>query len=168
MKILIAHAGKTGCTREMAELLASGIPNHEVTLADLNTQAPDPRAFDHVVIGGSIRFNRVRKGLRRYLKTYGEALAAVPHTLFLCCAFSDQFAHYMTVAFPANVRATAADALYFGGDLSLSRQKGIDKFFTRLLRNGIKDGEEDGLVLPCLLPEHVRVLADRLRLAERK
>lgn len=165
MKILIAYAGKTGCSREMAELLAAGIPNQEVTLADLNAQTPDPSAFDHVVIGGSIRFNRAHKALRRYLKAHGGALAAVPHTLFLCCAFGDQFAHYMTVAFPAEVRKTAEDALYFGGDLSLSRQKGLDKFFTRLLRNGIKEGEEDGLVLPCLLPEHVRVLADRLRLA---
>ena len=163
MRILIAYASKTGSAREMATLLAENLPNQEVTLCDLGTEQPDPSGFDHVVLGGSIRMNRAHKALRAYLARYGEVLCAIPHTLFLCCAFSDQLDHYFAVAFDRALLDSAEECVYFGGDLTLSRQRGFDKFLTRLLRNGILEGEEDGLCLPNLLPEHVRLLADRLR-----
>ena len=56
-----------------------------------------------------------------------------------------------------------AETVYFGGDLSLSRQKGLDKLVTRMIRNSILESEDEEAVLPTLLPEHVRTLADRLR-----
>lgn len=163
MKLLIAYAGKTGSAAEMAALLAKHIPNHELTVCNLAESAPDPAAFDYVVLGASIRYNRVQKPLRAYIDAHREVLCAMPHTLFLCCAFPDQLEHYFAVAFPRELRESAESMEYFGGDLSLSRQRGIDKIITRMLRNSILEGEEDGLVLPTLLPEHVRLLADRLR-----
>ena len=163
MKILIAYASKTGSTREMAALLAEHIQNQEVTLCDLSAEQPDPTAFDHVVIGGPIRMNRAHKALRTYVSTYTSALCEVPHTLFLCCAFPEQFEHYLRVSFPSKVIHSAEDAVYFGGDLSLSRQRGLTKLLTRMIRNSILESEDEGSVLPNLLPEHVRLLADRLR-----
>ena len=35
MRILIAYAGKSGTSKKGAELLASMLPNHDVTVADL-------------------------------------------------------------------------------------------------------------------------------------
>lgn len=163
MRILIAYASKTGSAREMATLLAENLPNQEVTLCDLGTTQPDPAAFDYVVLGGSIRMNRAHKALRAYLSQYGKELVSIPHTLFLCCAFADQLDHYFGVAFDRALLDSAEERVYFGGDMSLSRQRGFDKFMTRLLRNAILEGEEDGLCLPNLLPEHVRLLADSLR-----
>lgn len=164
MKLLIAYGSKTGSAREMAELLASELARHDVTLADLCVVRPDPASFDYVVLGTSIRMNRAQKCVQRYVKKYHDALCSVPHTLFLCCAFSDQFDHYCAVAFPREVIETAEECVYFGGDLSLSRQRGMDKVLTRMLRNNILENEdEEGTFLPSLLPEHVRVLADRLR-----
>ena len=163
MRLLIAYASKTGCSREMATLLAQCIPNQEVTLCDVAQEQKDPRAFDHVVIGGPIHMNRSHKALRAYVAKYKDALCEVPHTLFLCCAFPEQFEHYLRVCFPAEIISTAEDAVYFGGDLSLSRQRGFTKWLTRMLRNSILESEEEDSVLPCLLPEHVRLLADVLR-----
>ncbi len=164
MKILIAYGSKTGSAEEMATLLATELARHDVTLADLATERPDPAQFDYVVLGTSIRMNRAQKSVRRYIAKYKEALCNVPHTLFLCCAFSDQFDHYCGVAFPRELIETAEERLYFGGDLSLSRQHGMDKVLTRMLRNSILENEdEEGCLLPTLLPEHVRALADRLR-----
>lgn len=163
MKLLIAYASKSGCAREMATMLAEQLPRHEVTLCDLAKEQPDPTAFDYAVVGGSIRINKVHKALRRYLEKYGEALERVPHTLFLCCAFAEYLDHYYAVAFPRELRESADELVYFGGDLSLSRQKGIDKWLTRMIRNSILESEEENAVLPTLLPEHVRALADRLR-----
>lgn len=163
MKLLIAYASKSGCAREMATMLAEQLPRHEVTLCDLAKEQLDPAAFDYVVVGGSIRINKAHKALRRYLEKYTEALVKVPHTLFLCCAFAEYLDHYFGVAFSRELRESADRKVYFGGDLSLSRQKGLDKLLARLLRNSILESEEEDAVLPTLLPEHVRTLADHLR-----
>ena len=163
MKLLIAYATKSGCTREMAELLAGELFRHDVTLADLSDTRPDPSQFDYVVLGTSIRMNRAVRSLRHYVAKHAKALCAVPHTLFLCCAFSDQFDHYLGVAFPRELIETAERCVYFGGDLTLARQRGTDKIITRMLRNGILESEDEDAVLPTLLPEHVRALADHLR-----
>ncbi|MBO7342046.1 MAG: hypothetical protein J6U87_05135 [Clostridia bacterium] len=163
MKLLIAFASKSGCAREMATMLGELLPRHEVTLCDLAHEQPDPTAFDHVVLGGSIRINKAHKALRAYIEKHGEALLSVPHTLFLCCAFAEQLEHYFAVAFPRALRESAEQTVYFGGDLSLSRQKGLDKLLTRMIRNSILESEDENAVLPTLLPEHVRTLADHLR-----
>ena len=163
MKLLIAYASKSGCAREMATLLAEQLPRHEVTLCDLAKEQPDPAAFDYAVVGGSIRMNKAHKALRAYIEKYGKVLEKVPHTLFLCCAFAEQLEHYFAVAFPRALRESAERTVYFGGDLSLSRQRGLDKLLTRMIRNSILESEEEDAVLPTLLPEHVRTLADHLR-----
>lgn len=163
MKILIAYGSKTGSAREMATLLCEQLAPHEVTTVDLAVQTPDPTGFDYVVLGTSIRMNRAQKSVMRYVDAHAAALCRIPHALFLCCAFSDQFDHYLRVAFPREVIDTAEECLYFGGDLSLSRQHGFAKMLTRMLRNSILESEEDQVVLPTLLPEHVRAFADRLR-----
>ena len=163
MKLLIAYASKSGCAREMAAMLGEQLPRHEVTLCDLAAEQPDPTAFDYVVVGGSIRMNRAHKALRKYLDKYEKELVSVPHTLFLCCAFFEQLDHYFGVAFSHELRESAEEMLYFGGDLTLSRQRGLDKLLARMIRNSILESEDEDNVLPTLLPEHVRTLADRLR-----
>ena len=163
MKLLIAYAGKSGCAREMATMLAELLPRHEVTLCDLVHEQPDPTAFDYAVVGGSIRMNKAHKALRHYIEKHGEALVKVPHTLFICCAFAEHLDHYYGVAFPRELRESADELVYFGGDLTLSRQKGWDKWLARMIRNSILESEDEENVLPTLLPEHVRMLAERLR-----
>ena len=163
MRILIAYATKTGASREMCVLLASLLPNHEVTVADLSETAPSPLAFDYVVLGSPVRMGKLHRAARAYLKAHGDALARVAHTLFLCCAFADQFENYAEMLYPRKVLESADEVLYFGGELNLSRQRGFDKFLVRMMRSAIRDSEDDEAMLPGLLPEHVRLLADRLR-----
>ena len=163
MKILIAYASKTGTAREMCTLLASLLPNHEVTLADLATAAPDPQAFDYIVLGAPVRMGKLHRAARTYLKEQSERIAARPHTLFLCCAFADQFENYAEMLYPAKLLESAEEILYFGGELDLSRQRGFDKLLVRMMRNAIQESEDDEAMLPGPLPEHVRMLADRLR-----
>lgn len=163
MRILIAYAGKTGGSAEMAELLARLLPNHSVTLLDLRTQDISPEGYDYVVLGGAIRFAKLPREAKEYLKKYEKALSALPHTLFLCCAFAEQFENYADRVFSKSLRESAEEILYFGGELNLSAQRGFDKLLVRMMRNSIKESEDDEAVLPGLLPEHVRLLADRLR-----
>ena len=163
MRILIAYATKSGTCKQAAELLATQLPNHDVTLADLAETAPVVGDFDYIVLGGPIRMNKAHKALRSFLKVQSAALCAVPHTLFLCCAFADQFENYLEMTYSKELLESADDVMYFGGELDVSKQKGIDKLLTRMLRSSIRDSEEDDVMLPGFMPEHVRLLADRLR-----
>ncbi len=163
MKILIAYASKTGTTRQAAEMLAQGLQNHTVTLADLSETDPVPGDFDYIVLGGPIRAAKAHKSLRNYLKRREAALCAVPHTLFLCCAYADLFEDYALMTYPAPLLESAEELLYFGGVIDLSLQRGTDKWIARMMRNEIIEDEDGEGVLPGLMPEHIRILADRLR-----
>ena len=163
MKLLIAYASKSGTAKKAAEELAAALPHHAVTLADLAVQQPDPAAFDYAVVGGSIRMGKAYKPLRRYLAVHGKTLADVPHALFLCCAFPDQLEHYQAITFPTALRESAEHLVYFGGELDVAKQKGIDRLLTRMMRSAIQNDEDGELTLPGYLPEHIRLLADVLR-----
>lgn len=167
MNILIAYASKSGTTKEAAEMLAELLTNHAVTLADLEKTTPVPTDFDYIVLGGPIRMGKAHKALRRYLAKYDEALCEIPHTLFLCCSIPHQFEHYLESTFSDELRESAEEALYFGGELNPSKQRGFDKLIVRMIRSSIEESaeeeEDEDAVIPGLLPEHIRMLADRLR-----
>jgi len=163
MRILIAYAGKSGTSKKGAELLASMLPNHDVTVADLEKTSPVVGDFEYIVLGGSVRMGKVHKALRRYLAANSAAICEMPHTLFLCCGFAEQFENYLESTFDAALLESAEDAVYFGGELDVSKQRGFDKLLARIMRNAIRESEEDEAMLPGFLPEHIRMLADRLR-----
>ena len=163
MNILIAYASKSGTCQKAAELLKELLPNHAVTLADLEKTTPVAGDFDYIVLGGPIRMNKVHKALRGFLKAHADEVAARPHALFLCCAFAEQFENYLERTFPAPLLERAEATVYFGGELDPAKQRGLDKLLTRMLRSSILESEEDDAMLPGFLPEHVRLLADRLR-----
>ena len=148
-------------------MLAQLLTSHTVTLADLAQATPVPGDFDYIVLGGPIRMGRAHKALRRYLSSFDGALCTVPHTLFLCCSIPHQFEHYMECTFSAALRRSADEMLYFGGELDPTKQKGIDKLIVRMIRSSIEESanedDDEDAVLPGLLPEHIRMLADRLR-----
>ena len=163
MKILIAYAGKSGTSQKAAELLAAQLKKHEGVVADLTKTAPIPGDFDYIVLGGAIRFGKAHRALRRYLSEHEKELSAIPHTLFLCCGIPEQFENYLTRTYSKELLDSAEEALYFGGELSVANQKGFDKLVARMIRNAIEENEDDEAGLPGFLPEHVRLLADRLR-----
>ena len=167
MKLLIAYASNSGTCKMAAEQLAAQLPNHTVTVVDLSETAPVLGDFDYAVVGGPIRFNKAHKALRRFLREQETTLLQMPYTLFLCCAFADQFENYLEMTYSAQLLEHAEDTVYFGGELDPAKQKGIDRLLTRWMRRAILESEDDEAQLPGFLPEHVRLLADRLRRDER-
>ena len=163
MKILIAYVSNSGTSREGALLLESLLPNHEITVADLSDGFVSPEGFDYLVLGGPVRMSRAHRTLRRYCKQYEREILALPRTLYLCCAIADQFENYLDMSFSKAIIKGAEETLYFGGELDPSKQKGLDRIIVRMMRNSIRNSEDDEVVLPGFLPEHVRLLADRLR-----
>ena len=165
MRVLIAYASKSGTCKQAAELLAERLPNHTVTLADLAETTPVVGDFDYIVLGGPIRMHKAHKALRQFLKEKHAEISAMPHTVFLCCAFPEQFENYVEMVYPTDVLESAEEAVYFGGELDPSKQKGfVERIITKMLRNSIRESEDADAMLPGFLPEHVRLLADRLRI----
>ena len=106
---------------------------------------------------------RAHRAMRAYLSRYEKELTALPHTVFLCCGIAHQFENYLERIYPAALLESAEQALYFGGELDPQKQRGLDKILARMMRNSIRDSEDDDAMLPGFLPEHVRMLADALR-----
>lgn len=163
MKLLIAYAGKTGGSAEMCRLLASLLTRHDVTVCDLGKTDPVIGDYDYIVLGGAVRFAKLCRPGRAFLRAHERELAAVPHTLFLTCAFADQFQNYAEMIYPPALLESADDVVYFGGQLDPKKARGLDRLFLRFARNSVRESEDPDAALPGLLPEHVRMLADKLR-----
>lgn len=163
MKILIAYAGKSGTCARAAHELKALLPQFDVTVADLTESAPPPAGYDFVVLGGAVRFGKLHRAARGYAKKYRDVLQNTPHSLFLCCAYPDFLESYAGRGFPSGVQESAKDLLYFGGELNVAAQKGVDRLIARRMRTVITEDEDGDGILPGYLPEHVRLFAAKLQ-----
>ena len=165
MKILIAYTSAHGTTRACAELLSKELESKgEITLVDMNTQkAPSPDGFDAVVLGGSIRFAKISKKLKAYIKEHKAELEKGNCGVFLCCGVPDEFESYAKEQLPKGIELGLGVA-HFGGELKPKNVKGIfDKLVVRAMRKEITEHDfEDATykeVLPEILPENIKNFA---------
>ncbi len=168
MKILIVYATKGGVSRTCADMLSEKLQQqHEVTVCNVEDGAPSPKDFDVAVIGGSIRMGKLNKKLKTYIKDNRETLAAMPAAAFICCGFPADLEDYIETQLPRNLTFSLG-VHCFGGEIKPEKQKGIDKLVLKMVRSHIryKDLEEDDkhdYMLPEIIPEHITLLADRIR-----
>lgn len=169
MKVLIAYASKTGTAAECAEMLQKELRGADVTVADLAREKPDVRGFDAVVIGGSIRYGKLRRDAADYLTTQQDALAAVPHGLFLCLSSGHEFEEISEKVFPAALRESAFAVMNFGGRLRLKRAGLFERILLHAVRSRIAESEmelgEFTPTLPDILPENIARMAGAVRAA---
>lgn len=167
MKILIAYASKHGTTKECAERLGACLEGKDFYVADLSIETPDVKNFDICLVGGSVRFGRLQKEARVFLKEQEEALCQKPLGLFFCCGLPHENEYYRDVLFSKKLREHAFEILYFGGSLRLEGLSFFEKMLVRSIRSSIAESEfEDGEYtpsLPGILPETIERLAVRVR-----
>lgn len=162
MKILIAYTSAHGTTKKCAELLASELCSKgEITLVDMNKDsAPSPVGYDAVILGSSIRFAKISKKLKAYIKEHKDALNKTDSGVFLCCGIPDEFEDYAKEQMPKDLSLSLGVA-HFGGVLKPKNVKGIfDKLLVNAMRKEITEHDfEDGTfngVLPEILPESIK------------
>jgi menaquinone-dependent protoporphyrinogen oxidase len=170
MKILIVYATRTGTTKSCAELLAAKLSKHDVTLADitLSGSMPDPSGYDFVAVGSPVRYGKLHGRVDGYLKAYGEKLKNTRAGYFICCGYVDSGDEYISKLIPQDLLASASAAECFGGELNLKKQKGIDRFITRLMINyvldeGKRDGEMPERSLPEIMTDSISRFADAVK-----
>jgi len=167
MQILIAYTSKTGTTATCAAMLKDALASsHGVTLCDAGKETiPAPSGFDAVILGSSVRMERVSKPIRQYIARHTDALNAMPCAVFLCCGFPDRFDDYVHDGIPRTLIPSLGFHC-FGGELDPKKAHGIDRLLLRSIRNSIREHDfEDGFYegsLPNILPEAITRLADRL------
>lgn len=136
MKVLVAYCSVSGTVRNCVELLARELFSADLTVADLDTQSPDPADYDVAVLGAPIRMNKFPKIFRAYLERYANTIERMPHGFFVCCMSEESFEERVPALIPGSLRRSAFAVDYFGGELSVARQKG---FFTRLVTRVMRD-----------------------------
>ena len=169
MKVLIAYASKTGTAEECAGMLQKELRGADVTVADLAREKPDVRGFDAAVIGGSVRYGKLRRDAADYLTAQQDALATVPHGLFLCMSSGHEFEEISEKVFPAALRESAFAVMNFGGRLRLKRAGLFERILRHAARSRIAESEmelgEFTPTLPDILPENIARMASALRTA---
>lgn len=168
MNIVIVYATRGGVSRACAEILQEKLaPWHAVTCCNIEDGAPSPKDFDVAVIGGSIRMGKLNKKLKKYMREHRDALASMPAAAFICCGFPADFEDYSETQLPRNL-SFSLGVHCFGGEIKPEKHKGLDKLILKMIRGHVqyKDLEENGkhdYMLPEILPEHITLLADRIR-----
>ena len=167
MKVLIVYATKGGASKEAAEMLAARIGSRaEVSVFDIDDTPPTPDKFDVAIIGGSIRFGKLNKSLKKYIKDNLNTLNSMPSSVFICCGISKDFDDYRIMQLPKDLECSLG-IQHFGGHLKPDRLKGFDKFIVRIMRESIltqdpDKSEDDRTELPELLPDTIYALAERI------
>ncbi len=167
MKILIAYTSKNGTTAECVRRLSGFLRGTDTTVADLRKASPDPSAYDLILVGGSVRFGKLSKELKRFLTEKRAVLLQKRLGLFLCCGLAHEQEYYMEKLFPKDLRDAAFSMMYFGGSLRCPSASLFDRALLHSMRSNLLESEiEDGEYtpsLPGILPENIERMASFAR-----
>lgn len=169
MNILILYASKNGVTKNCAEILSEMLRvRYSVTLHSVEASPiPAPEDFDIVVLGSSIRYGKVNKTLKHYVKQHVQTLNSLPCALFLCCGFPRNFEEYVDTQIPKSLHCSLGFHS-FGGELKPHKLQGFDKFLVKRLRNSIRfqdceESDRDHHILPEIFIENIHLLEEQIR-----
>ncbi len=168
-RILIVYASKTGSTETAANLLVQRLSGRDVTLCTTEDAESDPANYDIVVIGGCIRYAKLYKPVREYLKKWDAVLAARPTGYFILCGFPDSAEEYYEKNLTQVQRERAFDLACFGGEMVPAHAKSLwDKLILKIERDNILGGGNNGeqredMVLPTISEENIAQFAGKLK-----
>ena len=170
MKILILYASRSGVTQRCAEQLAKQLEvRYEVVVQDVQESAvlPLPTDFDVVVLGSSVRYGKVNKIVKKYIKQFVDQLNDMPCAVFLCCGFPRNFEDYVDAQIPKSLHCSLGFHS-FGGELKPQNCKGFDKFVVKRVRNSIRfqdceESDRDHHILPEIFMENINLLEAKIR-----
>ena len=168
MKILIIYSTKGGVSKVCANMLCDKLMgSFDVSVYDINDNPPTPNEFDVVVIGGSIRFGKLNKKLKMYMKTHAQKLSEINTALFICCGFTESFEDYASMQIPKQI-IPSLGIHFFGGELKPQKLKGVDRWIVKTLRadmlnDDFESPDPNRSPLPEIVPENIYRLADRIR-----
>ncbi len=131
-KTLIAYATKHGSTEECARSLA-GKMNSESDLLNLKEKKQvDLKAYDKIIIGGSIYAGRIQKEVSEFCSKNLTEIQGKKVGLFICGMSEGEAAEKQIAAsFPESLRNIAVTKESFGGKFDFSKMNFMEKVIVK-------------------------------------
>lgn len=140
MKTLIIYASKTGTTEKCAKEINRQLKDSK--MVNILEQNEDINKYDLIIVGTPIRMGMVDKRIKKFLISNIEPLISKKVAYFICCGFNENWKQYYEQNFPKELLDNAIVYDTFGGEMSMERQKGFDKFIVKMVsKNMDKDKE---------------------------
>ena len=131
MSTLIVYATKYGFTKTCAESLAKKL-GENVDIYDLNSNLPDLKKYDKVIIGGSIYAGKIRKTVMRFCTDNLNTLKEKKLGLFICGMAKEEDAQkQLESSFPQDLLAVCAAKGFFGGECNYEKMNFLEKFIMK-------------------------------------
>ena len=131
MSTLIVYATKYGFTKTCAEILAKKL-GENVDIYELNSNLPDLKKYDKVIIGGSIYAGKIRKPVMRFCTDNLNTLKGKKLGLFICgMAKEDDAQKQLESTFPQELLAVCAAKGFFGGECNYEKMNFLEKFIMK-------------------------------------
>lgn len=135
MKTVIVYTSKTGTTEKCANIVASKLTN--VKMVNLKNEEIDIKDYDLVLIGSPIRMGMIDKSIKKFITDNYNTLLQKKVAYFLCCGFNENWRQYYEQNISKDLLEKAVIYVTFGGEMSLEKQKGIDKFIVKMVAKNI-------------------------------
>ncbi len=131
MSTLIVYATKYGFTKTCAEILAKKL-GENVDIYDLNSNLPDLKKYDKVIIGGSIYAGKIRKPVMRFCTDNLNTLKGKKLGLFICGMAKEEDAQkQLDSSFPQDLLGVCAAKGFFGGECNYEKMNFLEKFIMK-------------------------------------
>lgn len=140
MKTLIIYASKTGTTEKCAKEINRQLKDSKIV--NISNQDEDMTKYDLIVIGTPIRMGMIDKGIKKFLASNIETLKLKKVAYFICCGFNENWKSYYQQNIPKDLLDSAIIYDTFGGEIDISKQKGFDKFITKMVSKNIDKNKE--------------------------
>ena len=140
MKTLIIYASKTGTTEECAKTINRHLKDSK--MVNILKQNEDLNKYDLIVIGTPIRMGTIDKKIKKFLSINIEILKSKKVAYFICCGFNENWKNYYEQNIPKDLLDSAIIYDTFGGVMDIQKQKGFDKFITKIVSKNIDKNKE--------------------------
>lgn len=140
MKTLIIYASKTGTTEKCAKEVNRQLEDSK--MVNILNQNEDINIYDLIVVGTPIRMGMIDKNIKKFLISNIETLKSKKVAYFICCGFNENWKSYYEQNIPKDLLDTAIIYDTFGGEMDIQKQKGFDKFITKMVSKDIDKNKE--------------------------
>lgn len=157
MSTLIVYASKTGTTEKCARKLAAGLA--DVHLCDLAKEKPHLADYDEYIVGGPIRNGKLHEDVAQFVTDNETAIMSRPYGLFITCGLIDIAEKELADNFSEELRNGAKHIDAFGGEINMSKQKGMDKYLAQKVLDSLEGRDMDA---PHILVDRIEDFSARM------
>mgnify|MGYP000143026335 CR=1 FL=1 len=140
MKTLIIYASKTGTTEKCAKEINRQLKDSK--MVNILNQDEDINKYDLIIVGTPIRMGMIDKKVRKFLISNIQTLKSKKVAYFICCGFNENWKIYYEQNIPKDLLNSAIIYDTFGGEMDIQKQKGFDKFITKIVSKNVDKSKE--------------------------